>query len=287
MTDMVLVPAARVTLGAPDWVLDWLEKEGQAFPREWFADETPQIDIDIAAFQLDRFPVTNAAFAVFVGATGYLTDAERNSYGIVYTTYWNEIAQASWRHPAGPGSDLDGRADHPVVHISWNDATAYAKWAGKRLPSEFEWEYAARGTEFRLWPWGDIWDATRAVGADLLGGVEMRTLQQWRTWWAARLADCGPLPCTSPVGSVSPLGDSPFDITDMAGNVYEWTSSLTGPYAPDVIDPVFGPLTGRFRVLRGGSWMNFRWQLRCSDRMHGDPVGWSNFATGFRCAADA
>jgi formylglycine-generating enzyme required for sulfatase activity len=91
---------------------------------------------------------------------------------------------------------------------------------------------------------------------------------------------------TTPVGHFGPESVGPFGLADMAGNVYEWTSSLCKPYAPDTVDPVFGRLAGLFRVVRGGSWMNYKYQLRCADRMYGDPEGWSNFAMGFRCATD-
>lgn len=94
------------------------------------------------------------------------------------------------------------------------------------------------------------------------------------------------MPQTTPVGAF-PGGDSVFGCSDMAGNVYEWTSSLSQMYDDEVeCDPMLRMAMGRYRVIRGGSWMNFRYQVRCSERMHGDPSGWSNFALGFRCAKD-
>src|SRR5688572_1893010 len=155
---MLRIPGGCLLLGSPNWVLDWLQQEGQHFPRQWFTDETPQVEVTLAPFQMDRYPVTVARFREFVRQTGYVTDAERSGYGMVYSSqFWEELEGACWHRPGGWGSFIEGYEDHPVVHISWNDATSYAEWAGKRLPTESEWELAARGFDFRLWPWGDGW----------------------------------------------------------------------------------------------------------------------------------
>jgi sulfatase modifying factor 1 len=283
----VRVPAGSVRLGTPEWVLDWLDAEGQAFPRKWFEDECPEVTKEIPAFVIDKYPVTVGAFDRFVSSTDYVTDAERRGFGVVYTDeYWHELAGANWKFPAGPDRAAESRLDHPVTHISWPDANAFATWSGKRLPTEFEWEYAARGPEFRLWPWGDESMRERANGAEYHVGRSLLTLADWRAWWNEVYAANGPTPMTTPVGLFGAEAESPFGVADMAGNVYEWTSSLCRPYVDGSTDPVFGPLAGLFRVIRGGSWMNFKYQLRCADRMYGDPSGWSNFATGFRCAQD-
>jgi len=284
--DMVHVPAASFMVGSPDWVVDWLQQEGQPFPREWFTDETPQCAVAVDAFWIDRNPVTNGQFLKFIDDTGFVTAAERRGYGMVYTDhYWEEVDGASWRTPGGPGTAIEDRLDHPVVLIAWTDATAYADWAGLRLPTEPEWELAARGADYRLWPWGDEWCIDNANSAEYHVGKAVGSLGAWRDWWASVHAVHGSLPQTTPVGAF-PGGASPSGALDMAGNVYEWTSSLCALYGPaESYDPMFRRAEGVYRVLRGGSWMNFRYQLRCSDRMYGDPADWSNFALGFRCAS--
>ncbi|WP_284760496.1 SUMF1/EgtB/PvdO family nonheme iron enzyme [Curtobacterium sp. MEB011] len=284
---MIRIPGGIVRIGSSATDLDWLESEGQAFPREWFSDETPQIDVRIAEFEIDPHPVTNEAFGEFVADTGYRTDAEQQGWGMVYgDRYWVESEGACWRSPGGRGTHVAERPDHPAVHISWQDATQYASWAGKRLPTEFEWEYAARGPLPRRWPWGDSWDRNRCNAADWHLGEDLLHLDVWRAWWDRQRERHGGLPMTTPVGSFLESPPAAFNLADASGNVYEWTESLCKPYREGAKHPVYGRLEGLFRVLRGGSWMNFRYQCRPADRMYGDPFGWSNFATGFRCARD-
>jgi sulfatase modifying factor 1 len=287
MGEMVNIEGGEFQQGSPDDILDWLENQNQAFPRTWFVDETPQRNVSVAAFLLDKHPVTNEEFGLFANETGYTTDAESRGFGMVYSgRYWEELGGACWRSPAGPSSSLQGREDHPVVHVSWNDARAYAQWQGKRLPTETEWELAARGCAYRLWPWGDQWDNANANTAETHAG-ELRSLKAWRKWWLGVCAIQGPVPQTTPVGSFSPQGDSPYGVADLAGNVYEWTNSTSFLYDENAAcDPTIRAVMGKYRVIRGGSWMNFRYQARCTERMHGDPDQWSNFATGFRCAQD-
>lgn len=284
---MVVVAGGRFLQGSPPWVLRWLDESDQPLPPEWFGDETPQVARYLAPYRIDRHPVTVAAFADFVRATGYVSEAESRGFGMIYEQGWTEREGVSWRAPAGPGSGLTDRDDHPVVNISWSDATAYATWAGKRLPTEAEWEHAARGAEFRIWPWGDHWSPALANTAEHHGGT-LTTLAEWRAWWETVYDRHGAMPLTTPVGAFSPDGDSVFGCADMAGNVYEWTATTSDLYAETArYDPSIKPAIGSYRVIRGGSWMSLRYQVRCSERMHGDPLGWSNFALGFRCALDA
>jgi sulfatase modifying factor 1 len=285
---MVRVPGGPFLQGSPPWVLDWLDKQGQSFPREWFTDESPPINAALAPYWIDRHPVTVEDFRQFARDTGYTTDAERAGYGMVYgEQYWEERPGACWHRPAGPGSGIAGHDRHPVVHISWDDANAYAQWAGKRLPSETEWELAARGARFRIWPWGDNWHSGNANTAEFYAGP-LGSLNEWRAWWRSVYARQGPMPQTTPVGAFAGRGDSAFGCGDMAGNVYEWTSTTSYLYhETELCDPTLRLVMGRYRVIRGGSWMNFRYQVRCCERLHGDPAGWSNFALGFRCAKDA
>jgi sulfatase modifying factor 1 len=288
MGEMLRIPPGAFLQGSPPWLLDWLGDQDQPLPRQWFADETPQISRSLASYWIDRYPVTVREFDEFVRHTGYRTDAERRGFGMVYGDQgWEEREGVCWLAPGGPGSTTAGYEEHPVVHTSWDDANAYARWAGKRLPTEAEWEFAARGTDFRIWPWGDNWSGRNANTAELHAGP-LSTLEGWQAWWRSMYSRDGPVPRTTPVGSFSGQGDSVFGCGDMAGNVYEWTSTLSYLYDDETAcDPTVRKAVGRYRVIRGGSWMNFRYQVRCSERMHGDPGGWSSFAHGFRCARDA
>jgi formylglycine-generating enzyme len=288
MDESVLVPGAAFELGSPEWVFEWLEEEGQPLPTPWFRDETPQTLVGVAQFAIDRCPVKVAQYAAFVASTGYRTVAERRGWSLVYgADYWEEAAGASWRHPAGRDIDYDPPDDHPVVHIAVEDAEAYAAWAGKRLPTEAEWELAARGPDYRLWPWGDEWSRDRANCTELWLGDAIRSAAEWRAWWKALTRETGPVPLTTPVGTFSPQGDSPYGVADMAGNVYEWTASPSRLYGPSPdCDESLLSVMGHFRVIRGGSWMSLRFQTRTSERLHGDPTGWACFATGFRCVRD-
>lgn len=281
---MLLIRGCSFLMGTPDWAIDWLLGQNQSFPREWFADETPQHKELLQDYWIDRYPVTVASFRSFIESTGYVTDAEKNGYGMVHSdNYWKVLESASWQAHAGLLNPYRPPNDHPVVHISWDDASTYARWRGKRLPTEAEWEYAARGPEYRLWPWGNTWQPRYANTAEQNG--TMSSLAEWQKWWRSVYAIYGPIPQTTPVGQFTDVGSSVFDVSDLAGNVYEWTDSVSRIYGNrDECDSILLKVEGIYRVIRGGSWMNFRYQVRCSERMHGDPNGWSNFATGFRCA---
>jgi len=221
-----------------------------------YAEERPAYDARVDGFRIDRHEVTNRQFAAFVAATGHVTQAEREDRSIVFdppgsdelavdpAQWWKIVAGADWRHPDGPGSDLAGRADLPVVHVSYADARAYADWAGRALPSEEQFEYAARAgaVESLEQPGADsanTWQGSFPVWNDGDDGH-------------ARLA---------PVGCYKP---NAFGLNDMIGNVWEWTGSwylpshgaITGPGgAPG--NPSFDPAQPgvRARVIKGGSFL--------------------------------
>jgi formylglycine-generating enzyme required for sulfatase activity len=177
----------------------------------------------LPAYYIDKTPVTNAEYKVFVDAT-------------------NANFPSHWRQ----GAPIPGTENHPVVQVSWFDAAAYAKWAGKRLPTGPEWEKAARGTDGRIYPWGDAFDKTRL-----------------------NCGEGGPLK-TVPVGQYSPQGDSPYGVVDMAGNVYEWTND-----GSEVVT----------MGIRGGSWLDGRDEARTFAVRKHTPRRKNDFI-GFRCVMD-
>ena len=226
---------------------------------------------------IDRTEVTNAMFAKFVAATSYKADAEKAGKGWVLnlaSKQWEEMTGADWQHSRGPGSDLAGLDQHPAVQVSWNDAMAYCGWAGRRLPTEAEWEAAARGTDERKFPWGN-----QNVAGDLLNFAD-RNLE---ADWADKNVDDG-YQFTAPVGNY-PKGASPYGALDMAGNVWEWVADWYDEkyYASSPAQNPKRPDSGQYRVVRGGSWDNVQGGVRAADRHRlGPDDRYVNL--GFRCA---
>lgn len=204
---------------------------------DFYPEEAPVHEQTVGEFSIDRYPVTNDDFAAFVAATGYLTLAERapepaqypgvpvealvagslvfhRTNGPVDLTNWSQwwtyVPGAQWRHPLGPGSSVDAIGNHPVVHVAYEDACAFAQWAGKALPTEAEWEFAARGGLDRaVYAWGNEMEP---------GGAAMANTWQGEFPWQNLLTDG--YERTSPVGTFPPNG---YGLYDMAGNVWEWT----------------------------------------------------------------
>jgi formylglycine-generating enzyme required for sulfatase activity len=218
--EMVYIPAGTFTMG---------DTHGDGF-----GDEKPAHQVTLDAFWIDRTEVTNAQYARFVQAS-------------------TSRPQGDWQREAA-GKDL-----HPVVNVTWQDAVAYCRWADKRLPTEAEWEYAARGTDGRKYPWGNTWEDSRARFSGNQGNQT-----------------------TAPVGSY-PTGASPFGLLDLAGNVWEWTSSLYKPYPYVATDGREDLSASGSRVIRGGSWIFNPWNLRAAYRAGTDPALRNDFQ-GFRCS---
>lgn len=284
---MILVPSGTVLLGTPQAEIGAIVEEYDHHPYEWYEDETPQQPKEVSSFLIDKYPVTNHQFAGFVEQTGYETTAERMGYGFVYMLdYWEQVDNAHWRHPQGSEDQdvLESRLDHPVVHIAHVDALAYASWAGKRLPTEVEWERAAKGDEHKLYPWGNHWDPNLTNSAEYWIREPVRDLSTWKDWWKRVITSGEDVPKTTPVGQFH--NESVFGVYDLSGNVYEMCQDTYERYDPNKkYDGMYEAIFGMFKVVRGGSWMNFRYQTRCSERIAVDPH-YSNFATGFRCAKD-
>jgi formylglycine-generating enzyme required for sulfatase activity len=268
---MMLVPAGDFWMGSPDddirAAITSCQQSGTdlASCTELFRHEAPRHRVLLDDYYIDQHEVTNAMFEQFVQATRHQTTAEREGRGNLWRLrdgrwQWVVLQGATWRAPGGRGTRA--LPTHPVVHVSWDDAAAYCRWAGKRLPTEAEWEKAARGTEGRLFPWGNTWVSERTNGLMML-----------RT--------------TTPVGSY-PTGASPYGVLDMAGNVIEWVSDW---FAPDYfgrspsVGPT-GPATGTSRVVRGGAWNGPLLYLRSAYRYATTPST-SSDALGFRCVQPA
>jgi formylglycine-generating enzyme len=268
---------------------------GDAFDEGYPADgETPIHPVQLPAFRIDATAVTNAAFATFVKATGYRTEAEDFGSSAVFhlvvpprcpdvigiasgTPWWLNVRGACWRQPEGPGSSIADRQNHPVVHVSWNDAQAYCAWAGKRLPTEAEWEYAARGgLESKRFAWGDDLTVNGRWSCNIWQGrfPEVNTM------------DDGFL-TTAPVKSFRPNN---FGLWNTAGNVWEWCADWFSPtyYGDSPSVSPTGPLDGEERVMRGGSYLchdSYCHRYRVGARSSSMPDSFSA-NLGFRCAND-
>jgi serine/threonine-protein kinase len=240
------------------------------------ADEHPQHTVYLEAFYIDITEVTNAMFARFVAETNYHTDAENagKSFALVGIE-WLSVSGADWEHPFGPSSDISGLEDHPVIHVSWNDAYAYCEWAGKRLPTEAEWEKAARGTDGATYPWGNS-----RPDSNLVNYADANTSFDW----SVKTVDDG-YKYTSPVGNY-PDGASPYGVLDMAGNVWEWVADWYSKdyYSQSPESNPTGPVNGTIRVMRGGAWDDLIEGVRSAYRAAYKQTN-TNGDTGFRCAS--
>ena len=304
LKNMVWIPGGQFTMGALETV----------------PDEFPPHDVELDSFWIDATEVTNRQFFEFVSATSYVTTAERppelrsvqpgsgfenaeilpefNKPGSICSmplrsrddidpnkgaySWWQYVPGADWRHPEGPDSGIDDRMEHPVVHVSWLDVTAYCEWAGKQLPTEAQWEYAARGRRVNAtYPWGD----ERNPDGQWLNNI-------WQGEFPIKDTGEDGFTRTAPVRSFPP---NDFGLFDMSGNVWEWCSDY---YQPEYyfVSPVRNPVGPEFsfdpqepgiikRVQRGGSFMcsdQYCVGYRNSARMKGEEDSGA-FHTGFRC----
>jgi len=278
---MVLLPGGAFLMGTDDRI---------GYPAD---GEGPVRRVTVAPFWMAATAVSNAGFAAFADATGYVTDAERfgwsfvfagllpddfpDTSGVAAAPWWRQAFGASWRHPEGPQSNIDARMDHPVVHVSHGDALAYCAWAGLRLPTEAEWEFAARGgLEQKRYPWGDELTPSGEHLCNIWQGEFPVTNTQDDGYYG-----------TAPVATFAPNG---YGLYNVCGNAWEWCADWFSPtfhIAGPREDPA-GPPLGTHRVIRGGSYLcheSYCYRYRVAARSANTPDS-STGNTGFRCARD-
>ncbi|MFC2949705.1 formylglycine-generating enzyme family protein [Virgibacillus sediminis] len=257
--------------------------------------EKPVLEMEVSPFYMDTHAVTNRDFQQFVMDTGYKTEAERFGWSFVFyqfishrtakkvtqkvdsTPWWWVVQGAYWKRPEGPDSNIYDRMDHPVIHVSWNDANAYCRWAGKRLPTEAEWEFAARGgLEQKMFPWGN------ELTPD---GIHQCNI--WQGKFPVKDEAGDGYAGTCPVNTYAP---NDYGLYNMADNVWEWCSDWFtnrsgkrgGPRNPK------GPKKGETKVMRGGSYLchhSYCNRYRVAARTSNTPDS-STGNIGFRCVAD-
>jgi sulfatase modifying factor 1 len=255
--------------------------------------EGPIRKVRVDPFYLDRHTVTNEQFAEFIRASGYVTEAERFRWSFVFQghlrekldgrisppklRWWFKIDGADWRHPEGPDSSIAGRENYPAVQVSWNDAAEYAKWAGKRLPTEAEWEYAARGgLEQKRFPWGD--ELTP-------GGRHLCNIWQGE-FPEVDLAEDG-FSAPAPVDAFPPNG---YGLQVITGNTWEWCADWFSPdyHLMAARENPVGPSGGDTKAMRGGSYLchaSYCNRYRVAARTQNTPDS-ATTNIGFRCATD-
>lgn len=292
-TERAIAPPTQRLAGRPgSWatIPAGLFAMGDSFG-EGDACEFPVHPVRLPEFEIATTTVTNAQFAAFVSETGHVTDAEEFGISAVFagllaapagdvlrsldaTPWWLAVAGADWRHPGGRNSDLQGLSMHPVVHVSWRDAQAWCAWAGVRLPTEAEWERAARGTAGgRRFPWGDALDEERL---NIFRG-DFPVPHQPEDGWVG----------TAPARSCEP---NDFGLFNVVGNVWEWCADwfAADAYADSPVDGPTGPADGSERVLRGGSFLchdSYCRRYRVAARSSNTPDSTTS-NIGFRYAAD-
>ena len=277
-TGMALIPSGIFRMGSED-------------PMSYPADgEGPVRSVSVSEFLLDTRSVTNADFMLFIDETGYITTAEQRDWSFVFAgllpddfeptrgvadaPWWRQVYKATWQHPEGLHSNINDRMDHPVVHVSWFDAAAYADWLGKELPSEACWEYAARGgLDGALFPWGEQLNPDDNYLSNTWQGIFPSSNTQDDGWYGTCPADHFP--------------ENGYGLHNMTGNVWEWCADWFGFSDSRVSSPVdpIGPATGNSKVQKGGSFLchaSYCARYRPAARVGVSPDSTSS-NVGFRC----
>lgn len=244
-SSMIYIPAGEFTMGS-----------------DKYTSEGPIQQISLDAYLIDKYLVTNRQFKQFVEETNYQTDAEKNRSGEVWTgRRWSNDENATWRLPDG-ANPIEGKEDHPVSQVSYNDAMAYCAWAGKELPTEAQWEMAARGPGGNTYPWGN------SDPDDSMANYSDSFIQE-----------------TTPITKYE-KGQSYYGTFDMAGNLYQWCKDWYVTGAERKANNPTGPDEGTERVLKGGSYSESMDSLRSPNRISADPAT-SKAIYGFRCVKKA
>ena len=282
--EMIRLDGGRFLMGTED---------SEGFPSD---GEGPIREVTLDPFYMDCCPVSNRQFAEFVNATAYRTESEKFGWSFVFqghiprdqykrlvdntapqTNWWCKVNGAAWNHPEGPDTNVEARFDYPVVHVSWNDAAAFCRWAGKRLPTEAEWEYAARGgAEQKKYPWGD--ELTP-------GGVHLSNV--WQGEFPNHDTGEDGYTAVCPATAFPPNGYGFYGIT---GNAWEWCADWFHPtwhINATRVNPV-GPVAGQARLMKGGSYLchksycnRYRVAARTSNTADSATTN-----LGFRCVRD-
>jgi len=253
---MIKIPKGEFIIGSNREEVNEQIKSNPGKDKRLFDRQLPRHRLFLNEFGMSKFPITNKQFKEFVDSTDYKTTAEVERWGYHFDGEMKKIEGAYWKCPQGEKSNIEDKDNHPVVMVSWYDTYEFCKWlSGKtkknyRLPTEAEWEKAARGTSGNIWPWGNKWDENKCNCNDRIG-------------------------TTTEVGKYSPMGDSPYGCCDMAGNVLEWTSTTIGTVDawPAKYNYPYNPNDGREglnkktrRVGRGGTYQRDADFCRCAFR---------------------